>query len=230
MMIFKKALFVWIPKYSSTSRSIKTKLLIRGRQQSRDALFCSISLSQLQTLSWRYRCTHSSVTMRHTHYVKHLFSSNYINTSSFFSKTILRSITASQKALSTLTLALYIWVSSFCPVRLSDDLNRCIDLLFRLSHQWYRKSCWPWFEWWRLHRRRRYIVFIHLSVTHILSFSFSIGFLSKLERKTHIDFNGDNIIGRLPDVYYGGYPSMYGGYPSMYGGYGYSRIPYGGFY
>ena len=62
-------------------------------------------------------------------------------------------------------------------------------------------------------------------------FSLCIGFLSRLERKTHIDFNGDNIIGRRPDVYYGGYPSMYGGgHPSMYGGYGYSQMPYGSFY
>ena len=69
--------------------------------------------------------------------------------------------------------------------------------------------------------------------------SLCVGFLSRLERKTHIDFNGDNIIGRRPDVYYGGYPSMYGGghpsmygggYPSMYGGYGYSQMPYGSFY
>ena len=56
-----------------------------------------------------------------------------------------------------------------------------------------------------------------------LFFFLLIGFLSKLERKTHIDFNGDNIIGRPPDVYYG-YPPMYatgyGRYPSMgYGGY-----------
>ncbi|CAF5185139.1 unnamed protein product, partial [Rotaria magnacalcarata] len=61
------------------------------------------------------------------------------------------------------------------------------------------------------------------------------GFVSKLERFTHIDFNHDNIIGRLPDVYSsypsmygtgnGGYPSMgYGGYPSTsYGGYGYTQ-------
>jgi hypothetical protein len=37
----------------------------------------------------------------------------------------------------------------------------------------------------------------------------SVGLASRLERATHIDFNGDNIIGRRPDVYYG-YPSMYG--------------------
>ncbi|CAF3669199.1 unnamed protein product [Rotaria sp. Silwood1] len=53
------------------------------------------------------------------------------------------------------------------------------------------------------------------------------GFMSKLERATHIDFNRDNIIGRPPDVYYG-YPSFYGGgyggYPPM--GYGYG-VPYG---
>ena len=44
-----------------------------------------------------------------------------------------------------------------------------------------------------------------------------LGLMSKLERFTHIDFNGDNVIGRPPDVYYP-YPSMYGGpigYPSM---------------
>ena len=59
---------------------------------------------------------------------------------------------------------------------------------------------------------------------------FCLGWLSKLERFTHFDFNRDNIIGRPPDVFYG-YPSMYGpgygGYPSMnYGGYpsmGYGR-------
>ncbi|CAF2987978.1 unnamed protein product [Rotaria socialis] len=49
------------------------------------------------------------------------------------------------------------------------------------------------------------------------------GFGRKLERFTHIDFNRDNIIDCLPDVY-SGYPSMYGtengDYPSMgYGGY-----------
>ena len=44
--------------------------------------------------------------------------------------------------------------------------------------------------------------------------------MSRLERATHIDFNRDNIIGRLPDVYYG---SMYG-YPSMYG-YGGASMP-----
>jgi hypothetical protein len=33
--------------------------------------------------------------------------------------------------------------------------------------------------------------------------------MSRLERATHIDFNGDNIIGRRPDVIYG-YPAMYG--------------------
>jgi hypothetical protein len=71
-------------------------------------------------------------------------------------------------------------------------------------------------------------------------FCFYLGFLSKLERATHIDFNRDNIIGRVPDVYYqnpgmygpgfGGYPSMnsnYGGYPSM--GYGYGPMN-NGFY
>ena len=45
-----------------------------------------------------------------------------------------------------------------------------------------------------------------------------LGFLSRLERATHIDFNGDNIIGRPLDVIYGYqpmYPSGYGGYPSM---------------
>ncbi len=38
---------------------------------------------------------------------------------------------------------------------------------------------------------------------------FFLGFESRLERATHIDFNGDNIIGRRPDVYYG-YPAIYG--------------------
>ena len=75
------------------------------------------------------------------------------------------------------------------------------------------------------------VLLISSSIIHsFFSLSLFIGFLSKLERKTHIDFNGDNIIGRRPDVYYGGYPSMYGGYPSMYGGYGYSQMPFGGFY
>ncbi len=59
----------------------------------------------------------------------------------------------------------------------------------------------------------------------ILNIFLLLGFLSRLERATHIDFNGDNLIGRPPDVFYG-YPSMYGsgygGYPSLgYGGYGY---------
>lgn len=40
-----------------------------------------------------------------------------------------------------------------------------------------------------------------------------------MERVTHIDFNRDNVIGRLPDVYYG-YPSLYGNFPQTgYGGY-----------
>jgi hypothetical protein len=33
--------------------------------------------------------------------------------------------------------------------------------------------------------------------------------MSRLERATHIDFNGDNIIGRRPDIYYG-FSGMYG--------------------
>lgn len=72
--------------------------------------------------------------------------------------------------------------------------------------------------------------FSHWSLTSFITV-ICIGFLSKLERATHIDFNGDNIIGRRPDVYYGGYPGMYGGgYPSMgYGGYGYGGSPYGYF-
>jgi len=53
------------------------------------------------------------------------------------------------------------------------------------------------------------------------------GFMSRLERATHIDFNRDNIIGRPPDIYYG-YGSMYGmggGYPS-YNPYGFGAGPY----
>jgi hypothetical protein len=52
--------------------------------------------------------------------------------------------------------------------------------------------------------------------------------MSRLEHATHIDFNGDNIIGRRPDIYYG-YPSMYGGAGySPYGAYGgYGSMPYG---
>jgi hypothetical protein len=46
-----------------------------------------------------------------------------------------------------------------------------------------------------------------------------------LERATHIDFNGDNMIGRRPDIMYG-YPSMYGGYPQV-GPYGYGGGMYG---
>jgi hypothetical protein len=58
---------------------------------------------------------------------------------------------------------------------------------------------------------------------------FFLGFMSRLERATHIDFNGDNIIGRRPDIMYG-YPSMYGygGFPPNGGfGYGYGAGPYG---
>ena len=46
-----------------------------------------------------------------------------------------------------------------------------------------------------------------LSAKSLLSYSLSvcIGFLSKLERKPYIDFNGDNIIGHEPDIYYDGY-------------------------
>jgi hypothetical protein len=40
--------------------------------------------------------------------------------------------------------------------------------------------------------------------------------VSRLERATHIDFNGDRRIGRPHDVHYG--------YPAMYPSYGY---PYG---
>jgi hypothetical protein len=60
-----------------------------------------------------------------------------------------------------------------------------------------------------------------------------VGFLSRLERKTHIDFNRDNIIGRPYDVPYHYSPSMmygggYGGYPSMpYGGYTYGPSRFG---
>ncbi|CAF1560910.1 unnamed protein product, partial [Didymodactylos carnosus] len=42
---------------------------------------------------------------------------------------------------------------------------------------------------------------------------------SKIEDATHIDFNRDGIIGRMPDTYPGG--SNYGGYPGA---------PYGGGY
>ncbi|CAF1324685.1 unnamed protein product [Rotaria sordida] len=68
------------------------------------------------------------------------------------------------------------------------------------------------------------------------------GFLSKLEKATHIDFNRDNIIGRPPDVLYryptmyptgySGFPSMgYGGFPPMgHGGYSYNMSSFGYFY
>ncbi|CAF4169101.1 unnamed protein product [Rotaria sp. Silwood2] len=53
------------------------------------------------------------------------------------------------------------------------------------------------------------------------------GFMSRLERATHIDFNRDNIIGRVPDAYYG-YPSFYGNSPPMgYGGYPSMNFGYG---
>ncbi len=54
---------------------------------------------------------------------------------------------------------------------------------------------------------------------------FLLGFMGGLERATHIDFNGDNIIGRRPDImpgYQSGYG--YGGYPG-YNAYGYSYAP-----
>ncbi|CAF1363332.1 unnamed protein product [Adineta steineri] len=53
------------------------------------------------------------------------------------------------------------------------------------------------------------------------------GFMSKLERRTHIDFNRDNVIGRHPDIYYGyqgAYGSGYSSYP--YTNYGYTGYPY----
>ena len=58
--------------------------------------------------------------------------------------------------------------------------------------------------------------------------------MSRLERATHIDFNGDNIIGRLPDVYSGyGYNSMYpkgyGSLPSTAYGTMMGQNTYGGF-
>ena len=77
----------------------------------------------------------------------------------------------------------------------------------------------------------------NLSIFQFCSF---LGFMGRLERATHIDFNGDNIIGRRPDVYYGypsygggfgGHPSYgggFGGHPSYGGGFGYAR-PYGYF-
>ncbi len=58
----------------------------------------------------------------------------------------------------------------------------------------------------------------------IIHYCFS-GIESRIERATHIDFNGDNMIGRLPDTYPGGgYPMNYGGAP------GYGGVPpgYGG--
>ena len=58
--------------------------------------------------------------------------------------------------------------------------------------------------------------FINNSLFRFLSLSGCIGFLSRLERKPHIDFNDDNIIGRVSGVYYCGY--------------GYSRMPFGTFY
>jgi hypothetical protein len=69
-----------------------------------------------------------------------------------------------------------------------------------------------------------------------------LGFVSRLERATRIDFNGDNIIGRSPDIFYdypstystsyGGYPSMsYGQFPSTgYSGYNYAPHHSGYFY
>ncbi|UJR33165.1 hypothetical protein I4U23_020621 [Adineta vaga] len=50
------------------------------------------------------------------------------------------------------------------------------------------------------------------------------GFMNRIERATHIDFNRDNIIGRQPDVYYGYGPSY--GYTG-YTGYGTQGYPTG---
>lgn len=63
----------------------------------------------------------------------------------------------------------------------------------------------------------------HLISSHSLS---SLGFMSKLERVTHIDFNRDNIIGRPYDVPYYAPNSLYP--PMTYHG-GYSSGPYAGF-
>ena len=65
------------------------------------------------------------------------------------------------------------------------------------------------------------IIFIY----YILPFTFYVsGTEGKIERATHIDFNGDGFIGRLPDtIPGGGFPPMnpnsgFGGFPQ--GGYG----------
>lgn len=65
---------------------------------------------------------------------------------------------------------------------------------------------------------------------HVVTFDFYfLGLISRLERATRFDLNGDNIIGRRPDVYYGYYGMPTYGIPygfARYGGmYGYTR-PY----
>ncbi len=46
------------------------------------------------------------------------------------------------------------------------------------------------------------------------------GLEGRIEQATHVDFNGDGIIGRLPDtIPGGGFGINYGGYGNNYGGF-----------
>ena len=60
-------------------------------------------------------------------------------------------------------------------------------------------------------------------------FSSRLGFMNKMERMTHIDFNRDNIIGRPPAYHYGYTPAYGPGYNTGFPptGYGYGAGPYG---
>lgn len=64
---------------------------------------------------------------------------------------------------------------------------------------------------------------------HLDSIGFVTGFMNKMERMTHIDFNRDNIIGHPGAFNYGYHPSFTPGYNMGYPpmGYGYGPGPYG---
>lgn len=71
------------------------------------------------------------------------------------------------------------------------------------------------------------VIFLMFFISDHL-FRFLTGFLSRLERATHIDFNRDNIIGRRPDVHHG-HPPICGPAPAFPHGMSYS-YGYNSFY
>ena len=56
--------------------------------------------------------------------------------------------------------------------------------------------------------------------------SFLLGLAGKLEKVTHVDLNGDGMIGRMPDTFPGGVYSQVNSDPYSGGSSGYNQGPY----